>query len=77
MGLMGDWPDQIDPAQIAPRIAALRDSGQLLLDGNPRASERCSPSPQYPISLADGHPLPSQRKASAGYSTVHDGDEER
>jgi len=34
MGLMGDWPDQIDPAQIAPRIAALRDSGQLLLDGN-------------------------------------------
>ncbi|MDO9625851.1 MAG: serine dehydratase beta chain, partial [Pseudomonas sp.] len=24
MGLMGDWPDQIDPAQIAPRIAALR-----------------------------------------------------
>jgi L-serine dehydratase len=34
MGLMGDWPDQIDPAQIEPRIAALLASGQLLLDGN-------------------------------------------
>ncbi|SFP51802.1 serine dehydratase beta chain, partial [Pseudomonas borbori] len=34
MGLMGDWPDQIDPAQIEPRIAALLASGQLLLDGD-------------------------------------------
>src|SRR3990167_2589411 len=34
MGLMGDWPDQIDPAQIEPRIEALLASGQLLLDGN-------------------------------------------
>ena len=34
MGLMGDWPDQIDPAQIEPRIEALLSSGQLLLDGN-------------------------------------------
>jgi L-serine dehydratase len=33
MGLMGDWPDQIDPAQIAPRIAALHSSGTLQLDG--------------------------------------------
>jgi L-serine dehydratase len=33
MGLMGDWPDRIDPAQIEPRINALLDSGQLLLDG--------------------------------------------
>ena len=34
MGLMGDWPDQIDPAQIEPRIEALLASGQLLLDGD-------------------------------------------
>ncbi|WP_079204248.1 L-serine ammonia-lyase [Pseudomonas sp. CC6-YY-74] len=33
MGLMGDWPDQIDPANIAPRIEALRSSGTLQLDG--------------------------------------------
>ncbi|WP_079202644.1 L-serine ammonia-lyase [Pseudomonas sp. CC6-YY-74] len=33
MGLMGDWPDQIDPADIAPRIEALRSSGTLQLDG--------------------------------------------
>jgi L-serine dehydratase len=32
MGLMGEWPDSIDPAQIAPRIAALRETGTLLLD---------------------------------------------
>ncbi len=34
MGLMGDWPDAIDPADIAPRIAALHESGCLLLDGH-------------------------------------------
>ncbi|WPC04819.1 L-serine ammonia-lyase [Pseudomonas benzenivorans] len=33
MGLMGEWPDSIDPSQIAPRIEALRASGQLQLDG--------------------------------------------
>ncbi|MBS7691570.1 L-serine ammonia-lyase [Pseudomonas lalucatii] len=33
MGLMGEWPDSIDPRQIAPRIEALRASGQLQLDG--------------------------------------------
>ena len=33
MGLMGEWPDAIDPSQIAPRIAALRDSDTLQLDG--------------------------------------------
>ncbi|MGH8354267.1 MAG: serine dehydratase beta chain, partial [Pseudomonas sp.] len=33
MGLMGDWPDAIDPAQIAPRIAALRETQCLLLGG--------------------------------------------
>ncbi|WP_324732752.1 L-serine ammonia-lyase [Pseudomonas paeninsulae] len=33
MGLMGDWPDQIDPADIAPRIETLRSSGTLQLDG--------------------------------------------
>ncbi|AYC33195.1 L-serine ammonia-lyase [Pseudomonas cavernae] len=33
MGLMGEWPNRIDPGQIAPRIAALLESGQLQLDG--------------------------------------------
>lgn len=33
MGLMGEWPDAIDPAQIAPRIATLRETDSLLLDG--------------------------------------------
>ena len=33
MGLMGEWPDSIDPASIGPRIAAVRDSGSLLLAG--------------------------------------------
>ena len=31
MGLMGEWPDRIDPRQIAPRIAALKETGSLLL----------------------------------------------
>ncbi|WP_397455528.1 L-serine ammonia-lyase [Pseudomonas versuta] len=34
MGLMGEWPDAIDPAQIGPRIAQLRESRTLLLDGH-------------------------------------------
>ncbi|WOE80573.1 L-serine ammonia-lyase [Pseudomonas protegens] len=33
MGLMGEWPDSIDPGSIGPRIQQLRDSGQLLLGG--------------------------------------------
>ncbi|NQD96950.1 L-serine ammonia-lyase, partial [Pseudomonas sp. CrR25] len=33
MGLMGEWPDSIDPSLIAPRMAALHASGQLHLDG--------------------------------------------
>lgn len=33
MGLMGEWPDQIDPASIAPRIEALQADKQLLLAG--------------------------------------------
>ena len=33
MGLMGEWPDQIDPASIAPRIEALLADKQLLLSG--------------------------------------------
>ncbi|MBT8769610.1 L-serine ammonia-lyase, partial [Metapseudomonas boanensis] len=33
MGLMGEWPDRIDPKQIPLRIAALLESGELLLDG--------------------------------------------
>jgi L-serine dehydratase len=33
MGLMGEWPDRIDPQQIAPRVQALQESRELLLDG--------------------------------------------
>jgi len=33
MGLMGEWPDQVDPSSIEPRIAALLASGQLPLGG--------------------------------------------
>jgi len=33
MGLMGEWPDSIDPTSIGPRIQQLRDSGELLLGG--------------------------------------------
>ena len=33
MGLMGEWPDAIDPAQIGPRIQALRETDTLLLAG--------------------------------------------
>ena len=34
MGLMGEWPDAIDPALIGPRIAELQHSDTLLLDGS-------------------------------------------
>jgi L-serine dehydratase len=33
MGLLGEWPDQVDPASIAPRIDELLASGSLLLAG--------------------------------------------
>jgi L-serine dehydratase len=33
MGLMGEWPDAIDPSQIGIRIQALRETHTLLLDG--------------------------------------------
>ncbi|WP_277921578.1 serine dehydratase beta chain, partial [Pseudomonas sp. EGD-AKN5] len=36
MGLMGEWPDRIDPSQIAPRMAELLGSGELLLAGERR-----------------------------------------
>jgi L-serine dehydratase len=32
MGLMGEWPDAIDPSQIGPRIAVLKETDTLLLD---------------------------------------------
>src|SRR5476651_543515 len=33
MGLMGEWPDAIDPSQIGIRIESLRETHTLLLDG--------------------------------------------
>ena len=33
MGLMGEWPDAIDPAHIGLRIHTLRETDTLLLDG--------------------------------------------
>lgn len=33
MGLMGEWPDAIDPSVIAPRIANLKEACTLLLAG--------------------------------------------
>ncbi|CAI8898713.1 L-serine ammonia-lyase [Pseudomonas sp. fls2-241-R2A-110] len=33
MGLMGEWPDAIDPSQIGIRIETLRETRTLLLDG--------------------------------------------
>ena len=33
MGLMGEWPDQIEPSSIEPRIAELLSSAQLPLGG--------------------------------------------
>src|ERR1700759_2670128 len=34
MGLMGEWPDSIDPSTIDPRIQQLRESSLLLLAGH-------------------------------------------
>lgn len=33
MGLMGEWPDTVDPTSINARIQHLRESGRLLLAG--------------------------------------------
>jgi L-serine dehydratase len=33
IGLMGEWPDQVDPAQVAPRVQAVFDEQILLLAG--------------------------------------------
>jgi L-serine dehydratase len=33
MGLMGEWPDAIDPSCIGPRIASLRGTDTLMLNG--------------------------------------------
>ena len=33
MGLMGEWPDRIDPTSINSRIQQLRETGRLLLAG--------------------------------------------
>ena len=33
LGLMGEWPDSIDPSTIEPRIQQLRETGQLSLAG--------------------------------------------
>ena len=33
MGLMGEWPDAIDPSTIGQRIAELRETDTLKLDG--------------------------------------------
>ncbi|MBN2977619.1 L-serine ammonia-lyase [Pseudomonas fluorescens] len=33
MGLMGEWPDRVDPTSINTRIQQLRESGRLLLAG--------------------------------------------
>ncbi|WP_342653844.1 L-serine ammonia-lyase [Pseudomonas sp. F3-2] len=34
MGLMGEWPDAIDPSQIGQRIAELRETDTLMLNGD-------------------------------------------
>ncbi|MDB6141086.1 MAG: L-serine ammonia-lyase [Pseudomonas sp.] len=34
MGLMGEWPDQIDPSSIGLHIATLKETDTLLLNGN-------------------------------------------
>lgn len=33
MGLMGEWPDQVDPAAVAPRVDAVIQEQRLLLGG--------------------------------------------
>ncbi|NMZ01968.1 L-serine ammonia-lyase [Pseudomonas proteolytica] len=38
MGLMGEWPDRVDPTSIGQRIQQLRESGRLLLAGTQEIS---------------------------------------
>jgi len=38
MGLMGEWPDRVDPTSIGSRIQQLRESGRLLLGGTQEIS---------------------------------------
>ncbi|MBN0977892.1 L-serine ammonia-lyase [Pseudomonas hygromyciniae] len=38
MGLMGEWPDRVDPTSIGPRIQQLRESRRLLLAGTQEIS---------------------------------------
>ncbi|PSS58547.1 L-serine ammonia-lyase [Pseudomonas sp. BBP2017] len=42
LGLMGEWPDQIDPQRIEPLITQLQDSQVLLLDGRHAVAFDCS-----------------------------------
>ncbi|MCW2271634.1 L-serine dehydratase 2 [compost metagenome] len=42
LGLMGQWPDQIDPHSIEPRIAQLNASQTLLLDASHAIAFECS-----------------------------------
>lgn len=35
IGLMGEWPDQVDPAHVAPRVQAVLETQTLLLGGHP------------------------------------------
>jgi len=51
MGLEGELPDQIDPAGIAGRIAAIRNSGKILL------------LKQYPVSFHEAENMIFHRKA--------------
>lgn len=36
IGLMGEWPDQVDPALVAPRVDAVLEQNVLLLGGEQR-----------------------------------------
>ncbi|KFE57632.1 L-serine ammonia-lyase [Pseudomonas syringae] len=36
IGLMGEWPDQVDPAQVAPRVDAVLKDQVLMLGGEQR-----------------------------------------
>ncbi|MDD2046706.1 L-serine ammonia-lyase [Pseudomonas putida] len=42
LGLMGEWPDQIDPQRIEPLISQLQDSQVLLLDGRHAVAFDCT-----------------------------------
>ncbi|TDF84105.1 L-serine ammonia-lyase [Pseudomonas sp. H9] len=42
LGLMGEWPDQIDPQRIDTLISQLQESQVLLLDGHHRVAFDCA-----------------------------------